>query len=155
LYSAKIAPSVYSPVKQRNSRTDHYRINLQNQFIEFGEYTGSQLGVRIVSDLLMCRNHLRRFVHRLRHAINGVMPAASTDVRASVRQDGTRVPRHARFRTQDGEPRWAANGEPTRRIASAPHSSLYGHGEAPGSQLVRRRRQAIHQPEHDIELRSI
>jgi hypothetical protein len=33
--------------------------------------------------------------------------------------------------------------------------SLYSHGEAAGSQFVRRTRQTIHQPEHDIELRSI
>ena len=46
--------------------------------------------------------------------------------------------------------------EPTRFVASALRiESLDSHGEAAGSQFVRRTRQTIHQSEHDIELCSI
>src|SRR5437660_878885 len=48
-----------------------------------------------------------------------------------------------------------ADSEPARCVELAPGRLLYGHGEAPGSELVRRTRQAIHQPEHDVELCSI
>ena len=82
----------------------------------------------------------------------------------TVQRSGLGVTWPSQRGTSGAQPRLACwltpdlvrKSEPTRFVASALRlESLDRYSEAAGSQFVRRTRQTVHQPEHDIELCSI
>ena len=58
----------------------------------------------------------------------------------------------ANIRLSRGMGRWAISRMSPRHLAT---QLLYSHGEAAGSQLIGRTCEAVHQPKHHVELRSV